>query len=448
VHTVYVAPLGEGSVADAFRKRLMERLKKTSNVRVVDDANAAEAVLRGSAVIWQTGTVSVNPRSNGAVVKNYQGYLSAELTDASHRALWSYLATPSRFHMSNIVDDLADQLDTKLVEAIAGGAIGSTAMPKAKTGSGVALRVAGATFPAPLYQLWFRSFADAPDGFPLTYDAVGSVAGFQALVDGRVDMAASDIPSLRDTPGAPKDLLQVPAVVGGVVPIYNLSGVTDGLQLTAPVLADIFSGKIHRWNDPAIRQWNKDARLPDAEIAVVHRSDGSGTTFVWTKYLAQASPEWKARTGAAVAWPTGTGVAGNDGVAEAVATTPNSIAYTELTFAIQHQLAYAAIRNPAGKFVKADLASITAAVAAHVHTGEDDLRFSALNSAAKGAYPVTTFTWLLVPRAGIDPQKREEAASFLRWMLTTGQKECSALGYAPLPADVVREELAEVDELK
>ncbi len=320
--------------------------------------------------------------------------------------------------------------------------------PPLPRASAVSLRAAGATFPAPLYQLWFRSFAQEPGGLPIRYDAIGSAAGIAELAAAKIDLAASDIPAQRDQASPEMQLLHIPTVVGGVVPIYNLPGESHGLNLTPQLLADIFSGKILKWNDPRIREWNKDAHLPDAAITVVHRSDGSGTTFVFTSYLAQASPDWKTRVGATIEWPTGIGVTGNEGIAQQVEKTPNSISYVELTYAIQHRMTYAAVRNPAGRFIQADLASIEAAVATHTHSGEDDLRYSALNMPAKEAYPITTFTWLLVPRTSADPRKRAAIAGFLHWMLTTGQKQCASLGYAPLPPEIVREELAAVDALK
>jgi phosphate ABC transporter phosphate-binding protein len=451
IRTVYIAPMTGSEAANAVRARLIARLKKNSSIRLVDDASSADAVLHGSAVIWPTGTVSIDPRSNTISLRNYQGYLSAELSDASNQPLWSYLVTPSRFRTAGIVDDLADQLGSRLEAAIATGLSGTTALPSAAHTASTTLRAAGATFPAPLYQLWFRSFAREPDGLSITYDPIGSAAGLTQLADGKIDMAASDIPAIPAQSGAaptPSDVLHIPTVIGGVVPVYNLPGDSHGLDLTPQLLADIFSGKIRKWNDPRIRQWNKDTHLPDAEITVVHRSDGSGTTYVFTSYLAQASPDWKSRVGATVDWPTGVSAAGNEGIAEQVSKTPNSISYIELTYAIQHQMTYAAVRNPAGRFIRADIASIAAAVAAHVHTGEDDLRFSTLNSPARDAYPIASFTWLLVPRTNPDPRKRAAEARFLHWMLTTGQKQCSSLGYAPLPADIAREALLTVDSLR
>jgi phosphate ABC transporter phosphate-binding protein len=446
IHTLYVAPLAASEAADAVRSRLIARLKKSPSIHIVDDAKSADAILHSDAVIWPTGTVSLNPRSNSVALRNYQGYLSAELSDAADHPLWSYLVTPSRFRTASIVDDLVDQLSVRLLAAIASGLPGS--VPQASPNhAAVALHAAGATFPAPLYQLWFRSFQQDPGGVPITYDAIGSLAGVAELADGKIDMAASDIPAQRDAPSA-ADVLHIPTVVGGVVPVYNVPGEAGDLNLTPQVLADIFSGKILRWDDPRIRQSNKSAYLPDAPIAVVHRSDGSGTTFVFTSFLAQASPDWKSRTGATIDWPVGVGASGNEGVAQQVEKTPNSISYIELTYAIQHHMTYAAVRNPAGRFIRADLASIAAAVATHTHTGEDDLRYSVLNTSARDAYPIATFTWLLVPRSIPDPAKRAAIATFLHWMLTTGQKQCASLGYTPLPPEIDREELLALDALK
>jgi phosphate ABC transporter phosphate-binding protein len=446
LRTLAIAPLGSGDIAAAVRSRLIARLKKNGGVRVVEDEKAADAVLHGNVVIWPIGTVSNNPRSNTLRQTNYRGYLSVELSSSSHQAIWSYLVMPSRFRMGGIADDLADSLSARLLEAIRNGVPGPSAPSAANNGGSTALRAAGSTFAAPLYLKWFESFAQehALGAVPIVYDAVGSIAGVEQLIAGKVDMAASDIPWTQGEEPPLTDIVRFPTVVGGVVPVYNLPGAGRTLHLTPQLLADIYSGKIRRWNDSRIRQWNSGVRLPDAEISVVHRSDGSGTTWVWTSYLAEASPEWKIKAGAGIEWPVGVGVAGSEGVVDRVAGTPNSIGYVELTYAIQHQLSYAAVRNPAGKFIRADLASITAAA---VQAAGHDLRLSVLNTPAGNAYPITTFTWFLVPKGG-DPQKRAAIAGFLRWMLTTGQKQCSELGYAPLPREVVSEELRTVNLLK
>jgi len=440
IHTIYVAPLASGDPGEGLRKQVIHDLSRGGQVRLVTQADGADATLAIRAVFWRTGEIAVNPRSSQNTFATYQGYASAELYDARRQTLWSYLATPSRFSFAGLTSDLAGQLSASLLSALARGlTTAGGAATGSKTG-GPALRAAGATFPAPLYLRWFESFAGQPGGFPIHYDATGSSEGLQMLAAGSIDIAASDIP-----PAAPEpDWLRVATVVGGVVPIYNLPGLGRDLHLNGPVLAGIYAGKIRKWNDPRIREWNKGARLPDAEITVVHRNDGSGTTFVWTSYLAAASPDWKDKIGASIEWPAGEGATGNEGVAARVQTTPNSIGYTELTYAIQHQLQYAAVRNPAGSYIQADLPSLTAAAAA---AGRDQ-QGSLLNTPGADAYPIATFTWLLLPKTGQDAQQRAALAGFLRWMLTAGQKQCSALAYAPLPRELADEELRKVDAWK
>jgi phosphate ABC transporter phosphate-binding protein len=448
VHTVFVDSFGGGNSAEAMRRRVVDRLK-SDGVRVVDKADAADATLHGKAVIWATGTISNSIRSNNSRQQIYQGYLSVELADASNRTLWSYLATPGRFRTASIVDDLADQivvrLQAKIKDGVAGGVVAASVPAGTGVGVHVALHGGGSTFPAPIYIRWFETFQQTAGGFPISYDAIGSEAGVDGLRDGKLDFAASDI---REMEGPQPDALYFPTVVGGVVPIYNLPDVGHTLNMTPQVLADIYAGTIRKWSDQHIREANGGARLPDAEIAVVHRSDGSGTTYAWTSYLALASPAWKSKVGegAHVEWPVGTAAEGNEGVVETVAKTPNSIGYVELTYAIQHRLNYAAVRNPAGRFIKADLASLSAA-ASKVHSKGGDFRVSLLDSPDKDAYPISSFTWILAPKTG-DAQKRAALAGFLRWMLSAGQKQCSSLGYVPLPRDVVAAELQAVDSLK
>jgi phosphate ABC transporter phosphate-binding protein len=443
IRTVFVAPAGSGEPAEQVRARLIERLKKSKAVRIVYDQKSADATLHSKIELWSTGRVSPNPRSNSILLTNYQGYLSTELTDRSDQTLWSYLATPDRFHLSNIVDDLADQISAKLIATLTAGISASAASPAGNVGGSVSLRAAGATFPAPLYQKWFESFAEEPGGFRIAYDAVGSVAGLQQLAQAKVDMAASDIPADAGAAADQAGLEYFPTIVGGVAPIYNLPGFNRVLNLTPAVLADIYSGRIQRWNDARIQESNKSVRLPAAEIVVVHRADGSGTTYAWTSFLATASADWKKRVGASVEWPVGEGASGNDGVAERVSKTPYSIGYVEFTYAIQHQLSYAAVRNPAGRFIRADLDSITAAA-----SSPDGADASLLNSAPANAYPIATFTYLVIPEADHDAQRRAATARFLHWMLTSGQKQCSALGYAPLPRETVAAELRKADALK
>lgn len=447
LRTVHVASLGDGSAAAAVRQRVIERLNKSGEFRVVDDSAAADGTLRGMSNIWSTGSMVIDPRSSSSRQVNYAGYLSVELVDRNNQPLWSYLATPGRFRTDSITEDLANRAVERLVSAARAGALkpGAAEAPSATSPVKVALHAAGATLPQPLYMKWFESA-----GMAVAYDAVGSEAGIAQLTAGKVDFAASDIP-LKDADAAAQlDVAHFPTVVGGVVPIYNLPGVGDKLRLTPLVLAGIYSGSIRRWNDARIRETNGGAHLPDAEIAVVHRDDGSGTTFVWTSFLALASAEWKTRVGAGahVEWPAGTGATGSDGVAALVAKTPNSIGYVELIYAIQHQLNYAAVENPAHQFIKADLASITAAAQWASEESGKGFRYSILNAPGKSAYPISTLTWLLIPEHGLAQEKKESVAAMLRWMLTTGQKDCSSLGYAPLPREVAARALQAVDGLK
>jgi phosphate ABC transporter phosphate-binding protein len=438
--------MGEGSSAEALRQRIVDRLSRSGKLTAVDAPSAADAILRGTSSIWATGNITLNPRSNSATQTIYQGYLSVELVGAGDQILWSYLVTPSRFRTSSIADDLAGQIVERLVNAIEHGTGNATGAPAAGLPQAHgALHAAGSTLAAPLYRKWFQS-----SGMTVAYDAVGSEAGIEQLAEGKVDFAASDMPlDSRNTP-AGLEVLHFPTVLGGVVPIYNLPSLGRTLRLTPQVLAGIYLGAIRKWNDSRIVEVNRGASLPDAEIAVVHRSDGSGTTYVWTSFLSLASAEWKAAagSGARVAWPVGAGAAGSDGVADLVQKTPNSIGYVELIYSIQHELNYAAVRNPAGQFIEADLASITVAASGVTAKSGEDFRFSILNSTNRDAYPVSTFTWLLIPAQGVSPEKRTAIASLIEWALTSGQKQCASLGYAPLPHEVVAVELQAVKTWK
>lgn len=453
VHTIHVASFGEDATAAALRQKIIGRLNRSGQIKAVDQS-AADVELRGTSSIWATGTVVIDPRSNASRQTNYQGYLSLELVDKSGQPLWSYLVTPGRFRTTGITEDLANHAVERLLAALHSSTIRESSPGESNSPftaqAQVPLHAAGGTLPQPLYLKWFESA-----NLPVTYDAVGSEAGIEQLAAGKVDFAASDMPLTPQTASVPgqftRQVTQIPTVIGGVVPIYNVPGLNTSLQFTPQILADIYSGAIRRWNDPRIRAVNRDAHLPNAEIAVIHRADGSGTTFVWTSFLSEASPEWKSRTGAGthVQWPTGTGATGNDGVAALVAKTPNSIGYVELIYAIHHELNYAAVENPAGRFIKADLASITAAAAeATGHESGSGFRLSILNAPGKSAYPISTFTWLLIPTYISNPQKKEAITAMLRWMLTSGQKECASLGYAPLPREVSARALREVDVLK
>jgi phosphate transport system substrate-binding protein len=266
-----------------------------------------------------------------------------------------------------------------------------------------------------------------------------------------VDFGASDMPMKNEQIAAMKvKPLHFPTVLGGIVLIYNIPGVTQELKFTPELIADIFLGKITSWNDPRIARENPGVKLPKSDVVIVHRSDGSGTTFVFTEYLSKVSPQWKQKVGAdtSVKWPAGTGQAKNDGVAGMVKQTPGSIGYVELIYALQNKMAYGQVKNSAGVYLKATLESVTAAAASVAKTMPDDFRVSITNQPGKNAYPISTFTWLLIPNQINDAAKKKAVTSFLQWMMTTGQKDCAELGYAPLPKEVVAKEQKQLSLIK
>ena len=268
----------------------------------------------------------------------------------------------------------------------------------------------------------------------------------QRLLANQVNFAASDIPPLpKDLPEAAQ-LQRFATVLGAVVPIYNIDTLDRTLRFTPEILAGIYLGKITRWNDPAIRVANRGTNLPNAPIAVVHRSDGSGTTYAFTDYLTKTCPEWKAiGSGPTVQWPVGAGATGNDGVAAKVQQTANSIGYVELTYAIQHELSYGSVRNAAGNFITANLETVAAAAKSTV-TSTEPLT-SITNAPGKDAYPMASFTWIVLP-ASVPANERNSILQLLQWMLTSGQKQSSALGYTPLPKDLATRELQSISQLK
>jgi phosphate transport system substrate-binding protein len=307
---------------------------------------------------------------------------------------------------------------------------------------------AGATFPYPIYAKWFDEYHKVNPKAQINYQSIGSGGGIRQLQAGTVDFGASDSPMTDEQLAAGGKVLHFPTVLGAVVPAYNVTGASRELNFTSEALAGIFLGTITRWNDPELARANPGVPLPAAAVVVIHRSDGSGTTFVWTDYLAKASAAWKSKvgTGTAVRWPAGLGAKGNEGVAGLVRQTPNSIGYVELVYALQNKMAYGKVRNAAGVFVKADLKSVTAAAASAEMP--DDFRVSVTNPPGKDAYPIASFTWLLVPSKFQNAQKRAAITAFLRWMLTDGQKLAEPLGYAPLPAAVVNKELKAISSIQ
>jgi phosphate ABC transporter phosphate-binding protein len=427
----------------------MQRLKTSSAVQLVADPSQADAVLHATARVWIAGYVSSSPRSKSNHQPSYQGFASAELTGKSGKTLWSILVTPRTVGWKSITDDLSDQLVRAFLETIANKDSGEkssasgTATAEPTVPAPTILDGAGATFPAPIYQKWFGSFERTHPEIRVRYDAVGSGEGIDRFLAGKTDFGASDMPlSDKQLGPAAAKTLHFATVLGAVVLIYNVESAPAGLNLSPEVLTDILLGKIRRWSAPEIHAINKGAHLPDQEIVVVHRSDGSGTTYALTDYLSKVNQEWRSAmgSGTAVNWPVGVGAERNEGVADTVRKTPNSIGYVEFIYALQHELNFAAVRSSRGDYVKADLDSVTAA-GKSAGTGGDDFRVSITNAPGKHVYPISTFTWLLVPADIREPAKKAALRELLRWMLTAGQKQSSSLGYAPLPANVVSRQL-------
>jgi phosphate transport system substrate-binding protein len=335
---------------------------------------------------------------------------------------------------------------TKWTLAVSGVVLALTAGATAQT----QITGSGATFPAPIYLKWFSEYNKLHNDVQINYQPVGSGAGIRSITNGTVFFGASDGPMTPDQMlAAPGKILHLPTVLGAVVPVFNVPNVTD-IKFTGPMLANIFLGKITKWNDPAIATSNAGVNLPATDITVVHRSDGSGTSYIWNDYLAKVSPEWKQRVGVAqsVNWPVGLGGAKNDGVAALVKQTPGAIGYVELVYAIQTKLASGAVQNMAGKFVTATIASTTAAAAAAATHMPADYRVSITNPPGDDAFPISSFTWILLYQNPKDKARAAAMNGFMKWALTDGQKYASDLGYAPLPAAVVQLEMKTLDAIK
>jgi phosphate transport system substrate-binding protein len=314
---------------------------------------------------------------------------------------------------------------------------------------------AGASFPEPIYSKWFDEYHKKDPNIQINYQAIGSGGGIKQITEGTVDFGASDGPmnddqlkTFQDKHGFP--VLHFPTVLGAAVPTYNIPGVNTELNFTPEALAGIFLGKVAKWNDPAIAGANPGVNLPGNDIVVVHRSDGSGTTYIWTDYLSKVSDEWKNKVNknTSVNWPTGLGGNKNEGVAALVKQTPNAIGYVELIFAIQNKMPYGKVKNSSGEFIKADLASVTAAAAGAAKDMPADFRVSITNAPGKSAYPISSFTWLLIPSKFSDASKRDAIKGFVKWMLGDGQNETEALAYSKLPKEVVSMELKALDKVQ
>ena len=334
-----------------------------------------------------------------------------------------------------------------------GGADSGDSAAAAGGSGGVDLTGAGATFPYPLYAKWTSAYAEQK-GVRINYQPVGSGAGIQQLSEGTVDFGGTDGPMTDAEMASAKggSILHVPTTLGAVVVTYNVPGVTQPLQISGDVIADIFLGKITKWNDPRIASTNAGATLPARDILVVHRSDGSGTTYVFTDYLAAVSPAWASGPGRgkAVNWPTGLGGNQNAGVAAQVKQTEGAIGYVELTYALQNNLPVARVRNAAGRFVEPSISSITAAAAsvADALTASTDFRISIVNAPGEESYPISSFTWIILYAQQADAAKGRQVVEFVRWALTEGQQYAPPLHYAPLPSKIVSIGQGKIDAVK
>ena len=312
------------------------------------------------------------------------------------------------------------------------------------------LNGAGATFPNPMYSKWFAEYSKLHSDVQINYQPIGSGGGIRQVTAGTVDFGASDMPMTdKQLQDAKIKILNIPTVLGAVVPAYNIPGVSGEVKFTPEILAGIFLGKVSRWNDKAIASANPGINFPDKEVIVVHRSDGSGTSFIWTDYLSKVSPDWKAQVGAdtSVKWPVGMGGKGNEGVSGLVHQLSGSIGYVELIYAVQQKINYGSVRNSSGNFVKASLESVTAA-AASAPKMPADFRVSITNAPGKDAYPIASFTWLLIPTPSKDPNKGKILSDFLGWMVTDGQQMTSTLTYAPLPDNVAAKVKEAIKQVK
>jgi len=326
----------------------------------------------------------------------------------------------------------------------------------AALGAGVAAQTiqingAGATLPFPLYSKWFTEYHKLHPEIQINYQSIGSGGGIRQIQAQTVFFGATDGPMTdRQLQAVPGRILHLPTNLGAVVLIYNIPGVSAELRFSGPVLADIFLGKITKWNDIAIVRLNPGVSLPGLDITVAHRADGSGTTYIWADYLSKVSPEWQSRVGVytSVNWPTGIGGRGTEGVAGLVSQVPGSIGYVELIYALQNNMSYGSIQNLEGEFVKASIESVTAAAAAAAARMPGDFRVSITNAAGRGVYPISSFTWLLLYEDATNKLQSRIMVDFLKWALTDGQMYCAVLGYAPLPDSVVQLELSALAAVK
>jgi phosphate ABC transporter phosphate-binding protein len=441
VDRLYVEAFVTKSPTDTFQKDVTAELRKISSISLAPNESGADLILGGGGEIWVKGYRPFSPRSEMRLPTNgtpvYGGYVAVELRNKQGVTLWSDLVTPGP-SSEDAAKDLARLIAKHVAHALE---MGQTlpiteSLPQAM----VALKGAGATFPYPVYSKWFANYRRQNMEVEITYDPVGSEAGVRKLLAGEVDFGAADSrEAIHDiAPGEESKYFLLPSVVGAVVPIVNLPGLPGEISFTSEALAGIFLGKIKKWNDPVLKKINPRVDLPDLDIVVIHRAEGSGTSYAWTDYLSKTSQEWKSAVGAGLdpKWPTGRAAAGNDGVAKLVKELGGSIGYVEYIYALQNHLNYGKVRNRNGEFVEASLESIAAAVS-HGAQNRDDLNMSIVDAPGAGSYPIATFTWLIVPVHVPDDAKRTAIASFLRWTLGPGQRQAAALGYLALPKEIV-----------
>lgn len=339
-----------------------------------------------------------------------------------------------------------------LAAVTAAACSGSSQLPASQSSGGaVQITGAGATFPYPLYSKWFSDYNKLHPEVQINYQSQGSGAGIRQLTSRTVFFGATDGPMTDEQlKAAPDRILHFPTVLGAVVPVYNLPNFSGEVKVTGPVLADIILGKVKKWNDPALGKLNPGVTLPPTDITVVHRSDGSGTTFIWVDYLSKVSPEFKKKVGVdtSVSWPVGVGGKGNEGVAGLVRQTPGALGYVELIYAQQNKIGYAAVQNSAGTFVKASVDSVTAAAAGAAAQMPEDFRVSITNPPGADAYPIASFTWILLYENPENKAHAKVMVDFLKWALTEGQTSARELGYAPLPKAVVDKEMIALQKIK
>jgi len=449
IKQIYVEPFATQAGSEKFRQDLIAELGKHVLVSLAANESGADAILGGGGEVWIKGYRSHNPQlgnipANGTAI--YSGFLSIELRDKNGETLWSYLATPP-VASEDVTKDLSAEIASKLVEFLRKGEL----PPRTTTSLQPAtiLKGAGATFPYPVYEKWITNYRHEAPSVQITYDPIGSEAGVRSLLGKKVDFGASDSPEAIHelAAGDEEQYLFFPSVIGAVVPVVNLPGLPGDIAFTPEALAGIYLGKIKKWNDPILMKFNRGLHLPDLEIVVVHRADGSGSTYAWTDYLSKTSAAWETQVGASLhpKWPIGLEATGNDGVSKLVKEQSGSIGYVEFIYALQNHLSYGRVLNRHGKFVAASLESIAAA-AGHLKNS-DGFNVSIVDTPGEGSYPICSFTWIVVPVHGLEDAKRNALLSFLDWMLGPGQRQAAALGYLPLPKEIVSKETVAIARL-